>query len=39
MKNSLWSEPKQDFWGNHLDEAEDIHFKVFEPGGQVPENA
>ena len=31
MKNSLWSEPKQDFWDTHLDEAKDKQFQLFEP--------
>ena len=35
MKNFLWSEHEQDFWGTHLDEAEDKHFQVFEPEGRV----
>jgi len=48
MKNFLWSEHEQDFWGTHLDEAEDKHFQVFEPAclrathrqeGRVSENA
>jgi hypothetical protein len=27
MKNFLWSEHEQDFWGTHLDEAENKHFQ------------
>jgi hypothetical protein len=30
MKNFFWSEHEQDFWGIHLDEAEDKHFQVFD---------
>jgi len=39
MKNFLWSEHEQDFWGTHLDKAKDKHFQVVEPEGRVPENA
>jgi len=28
MKDSLWSEHEQDFWGTHLNEAEDKHFQA-----------
>jgi len=31
MKNFLWSEHEQDFWGTHLDEAEDKHLQVVDP--------
>jgi len=46
MKNFLWSEHEQDFWGTHLDKAKDKHFQ--EPAclrathrqeGRAPENA
>jgi hypothetical protein len=33
MKNFLWSDHEQDFWGTRLDEAEDKHFQLFEPEG------
>jgi len=39
MKNSFWSKHEQDFWGTHLDKAEDKHFQVFESEGRVSENA
>jgi hypothetical protein len=33
MKNFLWSEHEQDFWGTYLDEAKNKHFQVVEPEG------
>jgi len=28
MESFLWGEHEQDFWGTHLDEAEDKHFQA-----------
>jgi len=34
MKNFLWNEHDQDFWGTHLDEAEDSIFRCLSPKGE-----